>query len=320
MWCKFRSSCCAIIAAFGATMLGPVAVADEAAVRESLKSYVIAFNEQDVEKVGQFWTEDAEYVNRETGEQLTGRASIIEDLKVLFEENPGLQLSGSTSRVRMISDLVAHAEGVTAAVIPGLPPTESSFTAILVQQDGKWLIDTIAEMPVPAPESPMDALAELDWFVGRWVDEGENASVESNVRWSPSNAFLIRSYFMIDDEGVTQEGTQIIGWDPRSREIRSWTFNSDGSFGDGIWSKNGEKWLIRSSQTLPNGNAAAGTYVLTPVDENTVSVQVIGQEVEGEPQPASDVVTMFRVEDAGVDAPAEESVESDEPGDTDESN
>ena len=52
---------------------------------------------------------------------------------------------------------------------------------------------------------------------------------------------------------------------------------------------------IIGSQTLADGRAASGTYALTREDDNTISVQLIGHEIEGEPQPASDAVRVTRV-------------------------
>ena len=130
--------------------------------------------------------------------------------------------------------------------------------------------------------------------MGRWVDQSDTVRVDTTIRWTADQAFLLRSHAVHDENGLARQGTQVIGWDPRSKEIRSWSFNSDGSFGDGTWSKNDDQWLIKSSQTLPDGQAASGTFVLTRIDDNTVSLQLIGHQIEGEPQPASEVVTMVR--------------------------
>jgi hypothetical protein len=99
------------------------------------------------------------------------------------------------------------------------------------------------------------------------------------------------------------EGTQIIGWDPRAKQIRSWTFNSDGSFGEGLWSRNQDEWLVRTSQTLPDGRAATATQVIQRLDNDAVTVQTIGKEVDGVLEPASDPVTVARVAEEPAEAP-----------------
>src|SRR5262249_34368826 len=65
-----------------------------------------------------------------------------------------------------------------------------------------------------------------------------------------------------------------IGWDPREKTVRSWSFDDSGAFGEGTWTKDGDKWVIKSSVVLQDGKAAATTLVLAPVDANTISLQV----------------------------------------------
>ena len=60
------------------------------------------------------------------------------------------------------------------------------------------------------------------------------------------------------------------------------------------WSSSGDDWLIKSSQTLADGNAASGTYILTKVSDDEVTLKLIGHEVEGEPQPTGPAATLVR--------------------------
>ena len=275
--------------------------ADEEAVRQALRDYVEAFNKQELESVAKAWAEDAEHVDRQTGERTTGRDVIAADLAETFKTNPGLRLSGRVEHVRMITPDVAAIDGVTTVSSPGDEPEETAFSGIVIQHDGRWVIKLLEESPVPVPATAQDALRELEWLVGGWVDESEAATVATNVRWSPSQAFLIRSYAVETADGVTHEGTQIIGWDPRSRQIRSWTFDSNGSFGDGVWTRTDDGWLIKSTQTLADGRAASGTYVFTPDGNDALSVQLIGHEIEGEPQPSNPAIRVVRAAVADVE-------------------
>jgi hypothetical protein len=149
--------------------------------------------------------------------------------------------------------------------------------------------------------SPHEALQELEWLIGTWQDQSEDARVVTTVRWSPNRAFLIRSFTaqFADEE---QQGTQIIGWDPSSRQIRTWIFHSDGSFGQGTISRHDDAWMLKMSQTLSDGRTAAGTQVITRVDDDTITVQVIGESVDGELLPTSDPVTVVRTADASGNA------------------
>ncbi|MGE3778241.1 MAG: nuclear transport factor 2 family protein, partial [Pirellulaceae bacterium] len=91
----------------------------------------------------------------------------------------------------------------------------------------------------------------------------------------------------------------MIGWDPVRRQIRTWTFNSDGSFGQGTISKHDDDWLLKMWQIQSDGQLVAATQVMSRVGPDTMNVQVIGETVNGEPVPASTAVTVVRVREAG---------------------
>lgn len=268
--------------------------ADDAAVRQSLEKYIEAFNNKDLKTLASTWAASGVHIDRESGARTEGRDAIMADIKSALEQQPALRLAGRIDQIRLIKSDVATVEGETSVGTPGEAPSVSVFSALLVLDNGKWTIHSIEENAAPTPTQAGEALRELEWLVGRWVDETATTRVDTTVRWSANGAFLIRSFAVQNNEDVARQGTQIIGWDPRSREIRSWSFNSDGSFGDGVWSKNGDDWLIRSSQTLADGRAATGTYVLTRIDDSTLQMKLIGHEIEGEPQPASPTVKVVR--------------------------
>jgi uncharacterized protein (TIGR02246 family) len=268
--------------------------ADEEAVRQVVGAYVEAFNNHDAEALAALWEEDAVYVDRNTGERVEGRAALQADFAVLFEGQPDARLSGEVDTVDFVTGDVASVEGRAAVFVAESSPNETAFTATLVRHGDNWLLHSVREVNVPVPPSPQAALQELAWMLGDWIDESDDLRVDTSVTWSPNGAFLLRSFVVQDAEGPLRQGTQVIGWDPRSHEIRSWTFNSDGSFGDGVWTESADHWLVQSTQTLADGSAASGTYVVTPVDEDSMTVQLIGHEIEGEPQPATEAVTIVR--------------------------
>ncbi len=267
---------------------------DETAIRQALASYVESFNKQDLEAVAALWAPKGTHTDRETGDRTEGREAIRADIAVVFEERPTTRLTARLDRFRLIRPDVAQVEGQTTVSSADQSPVFSTFSGIMIKEDGRWLLDSIDEMPLPQPTTPYEALRELEWLVGRWVDDSDEARVETSIRWSPNRTFLIRSFVAESNQGLTQLGTQIIGWDPRSQEIRSWTFNSDGSFGDATWSKNGQDWLIKSSQTLADGQAASGTFVLSQTGNSAITLQLIGHEIEGEPQPTGKTIKVVR--------------------------
>ena len=288
-------------------LLATSALADEAAIRQSIAAYADAFNRQDLEMVIGYWSENGVHVDRENGERTEGREAIKADLADTFEGSSGATLAGRVDRVRMVKPDVAHLDGQVVLSIPGEDTTTSNFSAILVNQEGKWMIDVIEESPARVPSNNYEALSELNWMIGNWVDDGGDIQVTTSVSWSANGAFLLRSFAVTTADEVVRQGTEVIGWDPRSGEIRSWSFQSDGSFGDGTWQKNGDDWMVKSSQTLPDGRAASGTYVFSKLSDDEISVRLIGHVIEGEPQPSGEGATLRRVAEAPVAATAVES-------------
>jgi uncharacterized protein (TIGR02246 family) len=288
---KSTSIAFALAASF---LAAPLVMADEAAVRKTLGEYVDVFNQKATEKVGAYWTENGTHTDRETGERTEGRIAIQADMTKVFSERSDCRLSATIDRIKFITPDVASVEGETTVVLSDAEPIVSAYTAIVVHQGDKWLLDTVEEMPVPQPASSTDALKELEWLIGEWIDDSGDVKVSTTFRWTANGAFLLRSFDVETKDGVAMTGTQVISWDPRELQIRSWSFNSDGSFGESAWSRNGDSWLSRSSQTLTTGDIASGTYVLERIDDNSFTMQLVGHEVNGEPQPAGAPVKLVR--------------------------
>ncbi len=270
------------------------ASADEGSVREAINAYVIAFNSKDLATIETLWGENAVHIDQQSGERTTGRGDILKDIQSVFKNTSTLSLAGSVENVRIIKDDVATVDG-TVMLSTGGTPTVNQFSAILLKRDGQWTIDTLEERAINPPATAANALRELDWLVGEWQDTTSETPVRVLVKSAIGGSFLVRSFEANLDDGAPLQSTQIIGWDPRAQLFRSWTFNADGSFGDGLWTRNNDQWMIKSTQTLADGRAASGTYVMTLQNADAFTVQLVGREIEGEPQPASEVVTVERV-------------------------
>ena len=140
-------------------------------------------------------------------------------------------------------------------------------------------------------ESP---LGDLDWMVGQWIDEGEDVTITTSCSWTKNGKFLTRSFRVVTDDEVTLEGTQVVGWDPIERRIRSWTFDSEGGFGEGRWIRDDSRWLVKTSYVLASGERASALNVFTYVDPDTFRWQSIDREIGGELQPSIPEVTVVR--------------------------
>jgi hypothetical protein len=140
-------------------------------------------------------------------------------------------------------------------------------------------------------ERPLDT---LDWLVGDWVNEDEARSIEFNCHFTKNGAFLVRSFRIVTAKDVSMSGMQLIAWDPAKKGIRSWTFDSDGGFGEDIWSQSGNRYTIRAKYTLPDGGTASAVNVFTFVNDSKCTWKSVSREIDGELQPDTDEIVLVR--------------------------
>ncbi len=151
-----------------------------------------------------------------------------------------------------------------------------------------------AEIQATVSEDRQSPLDTLDWLVGDWVNEDENRSIEFNCHFTKNGSFLVRSFRMVSENDVQMSGMQVIAWDPANQSIRSWTFDSDGGFGEDTWTQSGNRYTIRAKYTLPDGGMASAINVFTFVDDNTCTWQSVSREIDGELQSDTDEVVLVR--------------------------
>jgi hypothetical protein len=100
------------------------------------------------------------------------------------------------------------------------------------------------------------------------------------------------------NDASLDNGTQMIGWDPATKQIHSWSFEADGGHSESVWSKDGAKWVVKTKATLADGSAVTATNIITPVDEDTVKWQSKERTAGGKPVPDTKEVTMKRIRDS----------------------
>lgn len=281
----------------------------EAPVREMLDAYVAAFNKGDSTAIGEQWREDGVYIDRATGEKTKGREAIVASLADTFSQAKKLRLQVTVSEIRFLTPDVAQVEGVATISAADVDPFVTNVSAIALKSAGAkpaWQLSSVEEIPPAVPDSAEEALMPLSWLVGVWADQDDAPDakpVRSSFRFSANNTFLIRSFVGTNNADEEAEGTQVIGWDPIAKHIRSWTFFSDGAFSEAIWTKVEDGWSIKSTQTLVDGRLATGTFVIERVDHDTMKVQLLAHEVDGESLPSKPAITVARQKETAENTP-----------------
>jgi uncharacterized protein (TIGR02246 family) len=268
---------------------------DMAAIHMRAAAYVDAYNQQDAAALSELWADDAVYLNRDTGEPIEGRAAIGEMFKSMFESGEASQLSVTIQSVRLITPDVAIEDG-TAEIRSGAGEmTTSTYTATHVKKEGVWYLNSVRETDMPAPPSREPGeLDQLSWLIGEWVDEADDAAVHTNCQWVKNGHFLACNFSVNVKDRVELEGTQVIGWDASTGQIRSWIFDSEGGVGDGVWRRVGNEWIVETKSTLSDGSKGSATNIYTPIDENTYTWKSVDRQIDGQTQAEIDEVRVHR--------------------------
>jgi hypothetical protein len=170
------------------------------------------------------------------------------------------------------------------------PPAKGHYTALWVRDGKRWKLDSVQERPVP-PAADSDRLASLNAFVGEWSAEENKIAIKVSANWDANKKFLHRRITMAAGKS-SLVGTQTIGWDPLSQQIRSWTFFDDGSYSECFWSLEGNAWMAPSTRVLPDGTTSEATQVYKFPDKNTLVWKLIRGSVAG--QPTDDLEVVFK--------------------------
>jgi uncharacterized protein (TIGR02246 family) len=267
--------------------------AAETAIRKAVESYVEAYNRGDASAVASHWSRQGSY-RTPAGETAKGPEKIRPTLEKFFSENKGVQVKASVFEVQLPSADRAMAKGFAVFQRSGEDIDEVLFTATYVKEGGVWKLVSVEEEETSVPLGTIAQLGQLEWLIGDWVDQDEEATVETTFSWSKDYAFINGTFRVTVGDRIDLEGSQVIGWDPVAKKIRSWIFDNKAGFGEGEWSGAGNKWTVNVRSVLGTGEKASSMNIYTYIDPNTFSWQSVSRAVNGELLPDIDEVTVVR--------------------------
>jgi uncharacterized protein (TIGR02246 family) len=258
---------------------------EEAAIKKTLADYGAALTSGELDQVMAFWTTDSDYVD-EAGKMTKGKDQIAALFKKALPDLKGAKVSTNLHSIKLLRPEVALVDGnIDITSTTGVKDI-SRYAIVLNKTGDKWLIDSARDLPSQVTDLPSLAsaqLKDLDWLVGEWVDQSPNVDVTVKVYWATNKAFLLMDY-LVKREGMDPlEVTLRVGWDGANNRIRSWTFDSQGGFGEGFWHKEGKKWLVGTSGVLPDGGTGGATNSYEFVDANNLVWRSTDRDVDGQP-------------------------------------
>jgi len=267
---------------------------EAAAVRKQADEVIKAFNRGDAKAMASFWTENGEYIGPD-GETVRGRGAIEKEYAEFFKKNPKATLEIQIQSVRRLGPRAAMEEGTLVVRLPGKKEKgESRYSVLHVKEDDGWHAASVREW-LPDETTAM-ALKDIDWLIGTWEARSPETEVQTIYEWDDNKAFLRCRYTVKQGDKVLNSGTQVIGKDPAGK-LRSWLFDSSGSFGESIWSRDdSNRWVIEATATLPDGSEMVATNLLIPINKDTFTWQSVDRSAGGAPLPDVPPVKVTRVQ------------------------
>jgi uncharacterized protein (TIGR02246 family) len=266
---------------------------DEKAIRLVVDAFSKAYNSGDAKTIASLFVADGEIVNEE-GEIVQGREGIQRTFADIFKAHPKSQIKVSIQSLRFVGPAVAMEDGRSTVVQqPEGQAERSRYTVVHVKQDGVWRMASARDLPDEAAPAE-EEVKQLHWLIGEWVDESPDALVATSYRWSDDHRSILSEFKVQVGGRPTMTGTQRIGWDPLAKKIHSWVFDSAGGFAEGVWTRNGNQWIVKMAGVTHDGKPASATNVLTRVAKGRMTWQSRDRVVGGETRPNVEEITIVR--------------------------
>ena len=279
--------------ATAASAPGPAHRQDEKAIRLAVEAFAKAYNAGDAKAIASLFATDGEIVSEE-GQSTQGREGIEQVFAGIFKEHPKTHMDLAVGSIRFIGADMAVEDG-TATVThgPGEPAQRSPYAVVHTRCGGKWMTASARDLPDEAP-TPEEQLKQLEWIIGEWVDESPEALVMTSYRWTDNQCYILSEFKVQIGGRPVMTGTQRIGWDPLAKKIRSWVFDSEGGFGEGLWTRDGNQWIVKMTGVRRDGKIASATNITTRVSKDRMTWQSRDRIVGGEKAPDIEEIPITR--------------------------
>jgi ketosteroid isomerase-like protein len=217
---------------------------------------VQAFNNRDAAALVANWTDDGEY-SRNDDVPFRGRAEIQKGYAGYFKmlkgkpkvevQIDGLRFPSADTAYSEVTLRLKNEEGEVVA--------SSWRNTLFVRENGQWKVAIVSEWD--RDELADVSLKELEWLIGTWHAATKEREVTTTYEWDENKAFIRGKYTVKEGAKVIESGTQMIAKDKAEGAMRSWVFQSDGGFGDGLWTREG---IIRGNYYNALGDTTVQVY------------------------------------------------------------
>ncbi len=233
---------------------------DERAIRQVADKVAQAYNAKDGEALAALFTADAEIVDAQ-GHRFQGGDAVRQVFVAAFRQYPQAQIEIEIDTIRFLGRTVAVEDGVSRLKHrPDAAAEEGRYSVVHVKQDGQWLMASTHDL-LDDEATAATELERLSWLVGSWVDESPEALITTTYRWADNDKYLLGEFTVRIHGQEALTGTERIGWDPLAKKLRSWVFDSDGGYAEGLWTRQDQEWVLKLSGVTRDGHVGSATNV-----------------------------------------------------------
>jgi uncharacterized protein (TIGR02246 family) len=257
---------------------------DEQAIRQAADAFTKSYNAKDAKTLASLFASNAEIVD-ENGNAFQGRENIERVFDGIFKVHPKGKIEISIKSIRFLTPVTAIEDGTsTVTQEAGEPPERDRYMVVHVKQDGKWIMASARDL-ADEENSGEDQLQQLAWLIGDWVDESPDAMVVTSYRWADNHRFILGDFTVQIGGNPAMTGSQRFGWDPLTKQIRCWVFDSQGGFAEGAWTREGNRWIVKMNGVTREGKSASSTNITTMLSKDRMTWQSRDRLIGGEKMP-----------------------------------
>jgi uncharacterized protein (TIGR02246 family) len=253
---------------------------DRQAVVKLSQDMVRAFGQRDAAAMAAHWTEQGEYIQN-GGQPIRGRGEIEKGYAEFFKTIKGEQkVEVQLDTVRFPSAAVALIETTLRRKNDeGEIVASARQDAVLARDGEQWKLAVVRESDRDV--RPPVSLKDLEWLIGTWRAVTPDREVTITYKWDENKAFIRGIFTVKEGTKAIESGTETIGRDNADGVIRTWLFQSDGGFADGVLAREDGKWTIDVHAARADGSKLAATIIYVPVDPHTFTWQAVNQVLDG---------------------------------------
>ena len=274
----------------------PAGTGAEAEFRKILDAYEAAFNKPDLDALMSYWADDAEFLD-ENGKTTRGKDKIKPVFAKALAAHKGRAIAIKITNLHLLRNGTALLDGTVASTEEddaSTAPFSSVWLKSDAKGDGKWQLVRVQDLPAegePEGGANYKNLKELEWLVGDWTADDGRSVTALTVKWMQDKNFLTLDH-KVAVKGVPAVAlTTIVGFDATEGRIRSWTFDSTGAWGGGLWTRKGNAWTTDAAGVLPDGRVGGARNVWKFGDKDSFEWESTDRQVDK--VPSADIKLKF---------------------------